>query len=130
MHYSGQMGIIPVDVDAPGVHLINHSCHPNCSMYRYYGHTLFYVLRNIEPHEELTISYHLPPSIGCTPCQHVCYCGSETCTGTMHDSEAAYQKWQQHVDLQDEKYPPIMVRVGDMLGLFDVPKSIAAQLSR
>mgnify|MGYP001558351821 CR=1 FL=1 len=52
-------------------------------------------LKDIKVGEELTISYLLPPNDGtCNPCTHKCKCGSEKCTGTMHQSLAEFNKWQ------------------------------------
>ncbi len=36
------ISIFPLEVKAPGIHLLNHSCSPNCDTYFYYGHTLFF----------------------------------------------------------------------------------------
>jgi len=81
MYFSDRAGIYP-DLTTPGPHLINHSCTPNCWMYIYRGHTLFFALRDIKPGEELTISYLLSPKDeSCNNCTHVCKCDSEFCTG-------------------------------------------------
>ncbi len=78
MYFSDQASIYP-DLDKPGPHLINHSCTPNCWMYVYRGHTLFYATRNIEPGEEITIDYLLSPND-----DHVCLCDGKNCTGKLH----------------------------------------------
>lgn len=94
MYLSDQASIYP-DLKKPGPHLINHSCAPNCWIYIYHGHTLFFALRNIKPGEELTISYLLSPNSGsCKPCTHACLCDSKLCAGTMHLSEDKYKIWQ------------------------------------
>jgi uncharacterized protein len=93
MYYSDQASIYP-DLEKPGIHLINHSCAPNCWIYIYRGHTLFFAFKNIKPHEELTISYLLSPIGKCNPCIHICKCGSKNCTKSMHLSEKSYEKWQ------------------------------------
>lgn len=80
MYYSDEFGIYP-DLASPGPHLINHSCEPNCWIYIYQGHTLFYSLREINSGEEITINYLLGPDD-----KHVCLCGSENCNGTMQSS--------------------------------------------
>src|ERR1700687_1155673 len=46
LYYSDQASIYP-DLGEPGIHLINHSCAPNCWMYTYKGHTLFFAIRKI-----------------------------------------------------------------------------------
>lgn len=94
MYYDDQKSIYP-DLSKPGPHLINHSCSPNCWLYVYRGHTLFFALRNINPGEELTISYLLYPNEGtCNPCTHICCCDSIACTKTMHLPRNKYDIWQ------------------------------------
>lgn len=84
------------DTSQPGVHLFNHSCAPNCWIYIFQGHTLFFALRDIASGEELTISYLLSPKDeSCSPCAHVCRCESDFCTGTMHLTRAKYALWQE-----------------------------------
>ncbi len=94
MYLSDQASIYP-NLEKPGIHLINHSCTPNCWIYIYKGHTLFFAIKDIKPAEELTISYLLAPrDKNCLDCPHVCKCDSKNCTKTMHLSEVEYQKWQ------------------------------------
>ncbi len=94
MYYTDTFSIYP-DIQKPGIHLINHSCTPNCWIYIHRGHTLFFSLRDIAPDEELTISYLLSPKDEtCNPCTHICACESTTCTGTMHLSKGKYDRWQ------------------------------------
>lgn len=93
MYFSDEASIYP-NLKKPGIHLLNHSCSPNCWIYTYRGHTLFFALRKIKPKEELTISYLLSPKDDCNPCTHNCKCNSEFCTGTMHLSKIKYEKWQ------------------------------------
>lgn len=94
MYFTDQASIYP-DLTKPGLHLINHSCSPNCWIYTYNRHTLFFALRTIAIGEELTISYLLSPKDAmCDPCVHVCKCDSIACTGTMHLSQEKYLKWQ------------------------------------
>ena len=94
MYLTDRAAIYP-NLKKPGLHLFNHSCTPNCWIYIYHGHTLFFALRKIKPGEELTISYLLSPkSEFCNPCPHVCKCGSRVCTGTMHLSEDKFTRWQ------------------------------------
>jgi len=93
MYLTDHAAIYP-DVTKPGIHLLNHSCLPNCWMYTFRGHTLFFALRDIAPNEELTISYLLSPNEYCYPCTHICKCGSRCCTGSMHVSKKRYELWQ------------------------------------
>ena len=103
MYYTDQASIYP-DLTKPGPHLINHSCTPNCWIYIYCGHTLFFALRKIKPGEELTISYLLSPKDKtCDPCNHNCKCGSKFCIGTMHLTKDKYKSWQKFQDEEKKK---------------------------
>ncbi|PIY69349.1 hypothetical protein COY90_01090 [Candidatus Roizmanbacteria bacterium CG_4_10_14_0_8_um_filter_39_9] len=103
MYYTDRASIYP-DLSRPSPHLINHSCSPNCWMYPYRGHTLFFTLQSIDPGEEFTISYLLSPDDGsCNPCVHVCKCDSENCTGSMHLSKDKYEKWQRFQNTEKKK---------------------------
>ena len=103
MYLSDQACIYP-NLKKPGPHLLNHSCTPNCWIYIYHGHTLFFALRDINSGEELTISYLLSPKDEtCKPCTHTCRCGSKFCTGTMHLTQNKYEKWQQFQNRQKKK---------------------------
>lgn len=103
MYYSDYASIYP-NLKKPSIHLINHSCTPNCWIYIYKGHTLFFALRKIKPEEELTISYLLnPKDETCKPCTHTCKCNSKFCTGTMHMSHDKYEKWQKFQNEQMKK---------------------------
>lgn len=94
MFLSDDAAIYP-DLKKPGIHLINHSCLPNCWIYSYMGHTLFFAIKDIKKGEELTISYLLSPKTKyCDPCTHSCKCESKDCAGTMHLSEEKYKLWQ------------------------------------
>ncbi len=76
------------DKDADGIHIINHSCQPNCASEDFKGHTLYVSIRKIFKGEELTVNYNFgPPDIHtCSPCRHTCHCGSKFCSGSMHTS--------------------------------------------
>jgi len=103
MYFTDQASIFP-DLTKPGPHLLNHSCKPNCWIYIYHGHTLFFTLRKIKPGEELTISYLLSPKDEtCNPCTHDCKCGSKFCTGTMHLSKTKYERWQKFQNNEKKK---------------------------
>ncbi len=93
------LSIFPVDIKAPGVHLINHSCSSNCDAYFYYGHTLYFTLRRILPGEELTIDYGFDTDDGRAGNRnkkeflHPCFCGSPFCRGTMYASDAKLRRY-------------------------------------
>ncbi|MBI5018850.1 SET domain-containing protein-lysine N-methyltransferase [Candidatus Gottesmanbacteria bacterium] len=114
------------DVTKPGVHLFNHSCMPNCWIYVYRGHTLFFALRDIIPGEELTISYLLSPKDeSCNPCTHGCRCESDYCTGTMHLTRAKYVLWQEFQNRMKRKMKMAPFRAGEYLPrLVRYPKRI------
>lgn len=100
MYFTDQASIYP-NLKKPGPHLLNHSCTPNCWIYTYRSHTLFFALRNIKPGEEITISYLLSPKDAtCKPCTHTCKCSSKLCTGTMHLSKDKYERWQKFQNLE------------------------------
>ncbi len=128
MYYSDEVSIIPESIPSPGVHCINHSCNPNCWMYPYYGHTLFFAIRNIKPGEELTIHYLLAP-IGesCqTNCVHICKCESKNCSGSMHLSEEQFKIWQEFYDTQSRKTQPHPVQLNKSIKKLDLyPKNIS-----
>jgi hypothetical protein len=124
MYLTDQACIYP-NLKKPGIHLLNHSCSPNCWIYTYQGHTLFFALRNIEPKEELTISYLLSPKDDCSPCTHNCKCESKFCTGTMHLSKVKYEKWQKFQNLENKKTKTSRVVFGKNLPkLSSYPKTI------
>ncbi len=100
MYYHEKASIFP-EKDSIGIHLLNNSCTPNCWMFTYRGHTLFFAIRKIFKGEELTVSYLLSPDDECKPCTHDCLCESEFCTGTMHISEKLYDKW---VEVEEKEY--------------------------
>ncbi len=103
MYFTDTACIYP-NLKKPGPHLLNHSCTPNCWIYTYQGHTLFFALRDINSGEELTISYLLCPlDETCKPCTHDCKCKSKSCTGTMHLTQNKYEKWQRFQNLEKKK---------------------------
>ena len=93
------------DLESEDIHLINHSCQPNCWILNNKSKVYFFTLRDTKRGEELTISYLLPPKDKtCNPCTHDCCCGSKKCTGTMHQSEENFKKWQKFQDVLSIKY--------------------------
>lgn len=125
MYYTDETSIWP-DPRSEGIHLINHSCEPNCFMYSYLGHTLYFALRKIFAGEELTVSYCMAPiDKDCAPCEDICHCGSEFCTGTMHLPAKNYDSWRAFDDAmsKDVIIPPF--NYGDPLPkLPSYPKNI------
>lgn len=116
-----------------GIHLINHSCAPNCWMYPYKGHTLYIATRKIFKGEELTVSYLLgTPEDEEIPCQHTCKCATPLCTGTMHNSDEASERWgdfeaKHHQERYNKKLP---APFGEMLPILDsYPESRPVDLS-
>ncbi len=126
MYYHDRASIYPTDIKKPGIHLINHSCTPNCWMYTYRGHTLFFALRHIFAGEELTVSYLLSPlDKWCDPCIHNCMCGSFLCTKTMHLSEKRYDSWSEYHEKESSKTKRERIRYGQELPkLSDYPHQI------
>lgn len=126
MYLTDQASVYP-DLSKPGLHLINHSCSPNCFLYTFRGHTLFFALRNIKTNEELTISYLLSPrGESCKPtCSHVCKCESKLCLGTWHLSEDKYKKWQRFQNDTKRKTKPVKFTFGiNLPKLASYPKSL------
>ena len=112
MYYDDESGIYP-DLKKPGIHLLNHSCSPNCWIYKYKRYTLVFALKNITIGDELTISYLLPPKMDCKNCTHTCFCSSRNCTKSMHLSEEKYKKWR---DFQDSEESKVKIeKVNDVL---------------
>lgn len=125
MYLTDQTSIYP-NLKKPGIHLINHSCTPNCWIYTHKGHTLFFALRDINSGEELTISYLLSPKDEtCKNCPHTCKCSSKSCTGTMHLSKEKYEKWQKFQIGQKRKTKTTKAIIGKNLPkLRSYPKTI------
>lgn len=94
MFLNNKYAIYP-DLTKVDIHLINHSCDPNCWILNSKDRVFFFALRDIKISEELTISYLLSPKDKtCNPCLHDCYCGSKKCTGIMHQSQEQFERWQ------------------------------------
>ncbi len=123
MYFSDRASIYP-DFTKPGIYLLNHSCIPNCWMYTYRGHTLFFALRDISSGEELTISYLLSPKTdACQPCTHTCKCENEFCTGSMHMAPDKYEIWQKFQDGEKRKTRNAKIVYGkDLSPLNSYPK--------
>jgi uncharacterized protein len=95
------------DKNTDGVHLINHSCMPNCDVYPFRGRVLYVTLRRIFTGEELTIDYSLDsPADEKTPCPHTCKCGALFCRGTMHVTDETLERWEDFFDRKSLEGPP------------------------
>ncbi len=66
---------------------INHSCDPNCEIDEVDDRIYIVALRNIEPDEELLYDYNLYDGDEDDPAH--CFCGANTCRGTMYSPEEA-----------------------------------------
>lgn len=103
MYYHDLASIFP-NLKKPGVHLLNHSCMPNCAIFIYHGHILFFSLRKIFAGEELTVAYMLSPKDEfCNPCTHICKCESKFCSQSMHLPAERYAKWRSFQEEQERK---------------------------
>jgi hypothetical protein len=124
MYYHDRASLFP-DLSKPGVHLLNHSCTPNCWMYTYKGHTLFFTLRKVFSGEELTINYLLSPQdSSCAPCTHFCSCEGIICQQTMHLGKKKYELWSAFHEKQMKRTKPERIRYGkDLPPLSAYPKS-------
>jgi SET domain-containing protein len=80
--------MIDAGMNGNSIRFMNHSCEPNCETSAD-GHRVFvHALRRIRPGEELTYDYNLRPADDdYDPEEYACKCGSESCRGTMVDSE-------------------------------------------
>lgn len=89
-----------------GIHLINHSCMPNCGMAPAdKGHTVYVATRRIFKGEELTVDYLIsPPDDETDPCPHTCHCGTLFCRGTMHSNFRISDEWDTYFKKKQKKY--------------------------
>ncbi|MGJ7496842.1 SET domain-containing protein [Variovorax sp. RT4R15] len=67
---------------------LNHSCDPNCEAVEDYDEAGRMVLRfqtlvEVDAGDELFIDYSLTADDGSSPADYLCYCGTESCRGTM-----------------------------------------------
>lgn len=116
MWYSDDLCILP-DPSGVGIHLMNHSCAPNCAIYPYRDRMLFFALRRIFPGEEFTVSYLIDPPLDTEPPhRHTCYCKTPVCHGTMDTTWEFSQKWSAYIDeLKHDADNPPPHRAGDTL---------------
>jgi len=119
--------VIQPDRATIGLHIINHSCMPNCGMYPYHGHILYVSLRKIFLGEELTVSYMVEPSRD-PDGLYACVCDTELCTGTMMTTRShAKPFWDRFVREKQGKFadtPP--VPIGEIIHpLLSYPKQVS-----
>ena len=116
MEWDETYSIIP-DSRVLDIHLINHSCVPNCAMYPYKGHTLYFALRRIFSGEELTIMYMIgTPENETKSCKDTCYCKSLLCRGTMHNPRIYNKRYNKLENINSSDYMKrLPVPVGSML---------------
>lgn len=126
MYYHDGASIYP-NVRGLGIHVINHSCTPNVWMYTYKGHALYFAIRRIFKGEEITVSYLISEQDKeCKPCNHLCFCKSMVCSGTMHLPKEKYEKWAKICENEEARTKRERVRYGEVLPhLSYYPKNIA-----
>ena len=122
MDYDDDRGlsVFPLDIKAVGIHLINHSCNPNCDAYYYYGHTLYFALRRIIAGEELTVDYGFDAGdVNESRLIYPCFCGSPSCRGTMYASSERLLKYSLYYyqETKGQKNKPLPA--GKVLPLLD-----------
>ena len=81
---------------------INHCCEPNCQTEENDGHIYVLALRNIAAGEELTYEYHLYDS---DDDDQPCYCGTESCRGTMFSTKEVKRRKKLGLPLTLRKRP-------------------------
>lgn len=116
MHSNDHSAILP-PINSVGIHLINHSCAPNCGIYMYQSHALYFALRRIFKGEELTVCYlNGAPDTKDLAYEAVCHCGAPVCRGTTYNSEFLNNKMDEfykHIEgIYFEKTPG---RIGDFI---------------
>lgn len=119
MYFSNKASIFP-DLSIPGIHLLNHSCMPNCWLYTFQGHTLYFATRQIFPGEELTTSYLLGLKEDCdADCKHACLCGTPICSGSMHLENPKYDAWWKFEERSSKKTKRVRVKIGEQLAALE-----------
>lgn len=116
MHSNDRCAILPL-INSVGIHLINHSCAPNCGIYMYQSHALFFALRRIFKGEELTICYiNGAPDKKDLAYEAVCHCGAPVCRGTTYNSEILNDKMDDfYKSIEGSYYEKTPGRMGDFI---------------
>lgn len=104
-----------------GVHLVNHSCVPNCAFFAHRGHTLLITVRRVLPDEEFTICYVLEPPEAEEKLEYLeCHCGSRVCRGTMYSPRAYTDEyWEFDQQMHGEEFSKQIVPFGELLPALD-----------
>jgi uncharacterized protein len=105
--------LVDPDVNSVGIHLINHSCSPNCFIFPFKGHMLYVSLRKIFAKEELTVSYLIEEDH--EGHHHFCYCESPFCHGTMYIPENYNEKLCEFYEKMNSSETKILTPVGEQL---------------
>ncbi|RJR28419.1 SET domain-containing protein [Candidatus Microgenomates bacterium] len=124
LSWDDEISIVP-NHQKPGIHLINHSCTPNCVMFPYKGRTLYISIRKIFSGEELTVSYLMSdPEEGAY--HDVCVCGSPICRGMMYTTDAVVEKYEDfEEEMSGDFYDRPPVPIGSEMKLLDqYPKQV------
>lgn len=110
------LSIFPVDIKAAGIHLINHSCAPNCDAYYYFGRTLYFSLRRIFPGEELTVDYGFDPGDKNEKgLIYPCFCSSPFCRGTMFTNAQRLLQYSLYYHQESKRQKFISQKAGSIL---------------
>jgi len=124
LHYWKDLSVFPLDVKAPGVHLLNNSCTNNCSTFFYYGHSLIFALRKILAGEELSLDYLFELENNEEYAAN-CHCGSPLCRGTMYTSAENLKRYKYFCRALVKKYKFKAQSKGEILKpLTDYPGNI------
>lgn len=105
MHCTDKLIVLP-DPKQVGIHLINHSCAPNCAMHSYQGHVIYFALRRIFSGEELSVNYLYDASL-CEAgrcIEHVCRCGAPVCSGSIHTPSRVIKIWGKYEAVYYQPY--------------------------
>jgi hypothetical protein len=118
--------MVYADPNTEGLHLLNHSCAPNISMFPYKGHMLFFSLRKIFPREQLTLNYRInSPPHSETVLLHPCYCKNRFCRGTQHNTDTEEALWGEFLEREFSKTKQLKLPVGTIIKpLINYPTSI------
>jgi uncharacterized protein len=71
-------------VGGSGAQYVNHCCEPNVQAQVRVGRIYYFAKRDIKKGEELLIDYHFDAGVE----KVKCFCGAETCRGTINDLKA------------------------------------------
>ncbi len=93
-YLNNNLTIFPKNPKRIGIHKINHSCSPNCEVFTYKNHILYFALRKIFKGEEFTIDYALDKPDKSDFTSYPCHCNSIFCRGTLHASDHLGVRWE------------------------------------